>query len=101
MKLNENLDIFFKGEFSITAELFSENSPLTEIDGIIDNQYVPVFDELQVEGRKIAFLVDSSNLEDIHHGDELIIEEITYEIVGIQPQDDGKITYLILKEKDG
>ena len=97
---DENLDIFFKGEFAVTAELFSEDSPLNEINGIVDNQYVPMLDDPVAEGRKISFLVASRDLEDVHHGDELIIEEKSYELIGIQPQDDGKITYLILKEKN-
>lgn len=98
---NENLDIFFK-EFAIIAELTSEDSPLLEIEGILDREYVPMFDNAgqASEGKQITFAVETAKTEGIRHGDELEIEERTYEIVGIQPFDDGKLTDLILKEID-
>ena len=101
---NENLDVFFC-EFAITAELDSEESELTEIKGIFDEEYTLMFannigdQNLQTsEGKQITFAVASAEATDIHHGDELEIEGRTYEIVGIQPFDDGKLTDLILKE---
>lgn len=96
---SENLNIFFC-DFAIVAELDSEESELEEITGILDIEYVPMFDNdgQGTEGRQITFAIQSVEATDIHHGDGLEIEGRTYEIVGIQPFDDGKLTDLILKE---
>ena len=96
---NENLDVFFS-DFAIVAELDSEESALDEIKGILDIEYVPMFDNdgQATEGKQITFAIVSAEATDIHHGDGLEIEGQTYEIVGIQPIDDGKITDLILCE---
>lgn len=98
---NENLDVFFS-DFAIVAELDSSESVLDEIKGILDIEYVPMFDNdgQATEGKQITFAIQSTEATDIHHGDGLEIEERTYEIVGIQPFDDGKLTDLILKELD-
>ena len=98
---SENLNIFFS-DFAVTAELDSEESELDEITGILDIEYVPMFDNdgQAKEGRQITFAVATTEATDIHHGDGLEIEGRTYEIVGIQPFDDGKLTDLILKETD-
>ena len=103
---SENLNIFFS-DFAVVAELDSEESELTEIKGILDEEYTLMFDSgykddgLQTtEGRQITFAIQSVEATDIHHGDGLEIEGRTYEIVGIQPFDDGKLTDLILKEID-
>ncbi len=99
---SENLNIFFS-DFAVTAELDSEESELDELTGILDIEYVPMFDNdgQATEGRQITFAVMSHEATDIHHGDEIEIEGRTYSIVGVQPFDDGKFTDLILKEFDG
>ena len=100
-QLNEDLSIFFC-DLATVASLDSSESELDEITGILDIEYVPMFDNdgQATEGRQITFAVATAEATDIHHGDELELEGRTYAIVGIQPFDDGKLTDLILKELD-
>ena len=98
----EDLSIFFKGIFSQVARLVSDESPLTQLSGILDREYIPMFDTSgqPTEGKQVTFCIKSIDSVDVHHGDKLEIEGKIYEIVGVQPIDDGEITDLILKETE-
>ena len=53
--------------------------------------------ELGAEGRSITALGKTSDLSTVSHGDEIAINSLTYRVVGVQPQGDGRFTLLVLK----
>ena len=97
----EDLDIFTSGEFSTVATVESANSSQVELSGIFDENYQDMFGgftDSQSEGRKFCFQVQTLALEGIGRSDRLTIEGKKYQIVSLQPQHDGKLTYLVLKQ---
>jgi hypothetical protein len=91
--LDENLDIFTTGIFATQAKIDG-----VKISGIFDENYEPMFDSnLPSEGKKVVFHVQSSQIVDVH-GSEVELNNRTFEVTGVQPVDDGKMTNLILKE---
>ncbi|MDJ0570269.1 MAG: hypothetical protein QNJ53_14675 [Pleurocapsa sp. MO_192.B19] len=95
---NEDLTIFLAGEFSQVATVLDSGSTIAELSGIFDEESSPMFDmTTPSEGRRIEFLVKTADAVDLAHGDRIEIGGKTYEIVGIDPRDDGRITDLILK----
>lgn len=95
MNFQEDLDIFTKGEFGVAALINGR-----EIWGLFDESYEPVFDDLKGESKKITLMIKSEEAGGMRHGFpvELITNSRVFEIVGIQPFDDGKLTNLVLKE---
>jgi hypothetical protein len=95
----ENLDIFTAGEFSDLAAVVSSTALLTQISGIFDERYEPMFDTFgsSVEGRRISFLVETALSVGLHHGDRLTIKGKQYKIIELNPIDDGKLTRILLK----
>lgn len=95
----EDLSLFLGGEFSTVATILDSQANLLEISGIFDLESELMFDATSsVEGRRIEFLIKSVDAADLNHGDRLLIENTIYEIVGIEPKADGKITDVILKK---
>ena len=100
----EDLDVFTAGEFSTIAQVDSATSSLTELSGIFDESYQDMFGGIEAltdttsEGRKFCFQVQTSQTEDLHRGDRLTVYGKNYQITGLRPQHDGKITHLILKQ---
>jgi hypothetical protein len=97
LMLVEDLTVFTEGEFATDAVLIRQNLPDLTIKGIFDYEYAPIL-ESGTEGRIITFTVITSIIQPTHHGDRLTIGNKTYQIKGIQPIMDGKITDLELKE---
>ncbi len=99
---SEDLTVFTDNEFSTVATVDSATSALTELSGLFDSNYEPMFDaygqSTEAEGRNISFLVETALINDLHHSDRLNIKGKNYLITGIQPIDDGKLTSLVLKE---
>ncbi|MDJ0900253.1 MAG: hypothetical protein QNJ55_15725 [Xenococcus sp. MO_188.B8] len=95
MKLEENLDIFTKGEFSSPALIDG-----VEVWGIFDEEYAQAFgiNTLNSEGRAISFQTQTSEITEVNHGSRVELNDRVYEVIQIQPIDDGKLTDLILKE---
>lgn len=92
--IDENLDIFTTGIFATVATIDG-----VKISGIFDENYEPMFDSnLPSEGKKVTFQVQSSQIVDVEHGSEVELNNRAFEVAGIQPVDDGKMTNLILKE---
>lgn len=90
----ENLDLFTNGEFA-TVALVNDS---IEISGIFDEHYQTMFDDTQLaEGRRYSFLVQTAVADIMKHRDRLSIKNKNFEIVSIQPIEDGKLTNLILK----
>lgn len=100
MNLEEDLDIFTKGEFSIIAVVTSATSSRSEVQGIFDDNYQAMFGlaSQQAEGRNYCLKVQTQEVEGLRQGDLLKIRNKKYQIVSLQPTCDGKITDLILKE---
>lgn len=91
--LSEDLDLFFESDFSVTARIGRET-----VSGIFDEEYDPVM--AGVEGRLITFTLAKNKVNSltIEHGTELEIAGKFYEVIGVQPVDDGQIVDLQLKE---
>ena len=91
----ENLDIFTKGEFSSLALIDG-----VEVWGIFDEEYAQAFgmNTFNSEGRAISFQTQTSEIAAVKHGSRVELNNKVYEVVQIQPVDDGKLTDLILKE---
>lgn len=87
----EDLDVFFN-EFATTATL----EDATEIEIIFDRSSDPM--ALGTEGRELMATCKSEDVTNVNHGSQIIIEFVNYTIIGINPEMDGKITELILKE---
>lgn len=98
--LNEDLDIFTKGEFGQLALVDG-----VEVSGIFDESYQQSFDfstlsNFGAEGRNFTFKAQSDEVVAVEHGStvELLLTSRLFEVVGVQPIHDGKFTNLILKE---
>lgn len=97
----EDLDDFTNNEFSTIATVTSANSSLTELTGIFDENYQDMFGGFEsqpAEGRKFCFRVQTQLITGFRHGDRLTIDNNNYQIVSLQPQHDGKLTNIILKQ---
>jgi hypothetical protein len=94
----ENLNIFTAGEFSDLAAVTSATAVETEISGIFDERYEPMFDQYgsTAEGRQITFLVQTAKTAGLHHGDRLTIKSKEYKVTEFNPIDDGKLTRILL-----
>ena len=97
--LNENLDVFVGGEFSVLALV---NGVPTY--GIFDDYYDRGFDigsdSLSSDSKKYCFKIQTRQAIGLNHGDPVETSDNNelFEIVGIQKcPPDGKLTDLILK----
>lgn len=98
----EDLKIFTAGEFSDLAVVVSSvarraNPNPLQISGIFDERSDPMFTG-SAEGRSISFLIETEAALGLNHGARLTIKGKDYQIVGINPMTDGKLTSLELKE---
>ena len=91
----ENLDIFTKGEFASAALIDG-----VEVWGIFDEEYAQAFgiNQFNSEGRAFSFQTQTSEVKNVNHGSQVELNNKVYEVIKIQPIDDGKLTDLILKE---
>ena len=100
--MDENLDLFTKGEFSTTALVDSATSSYFSLSGIFDERYENLFDgyaEGQSSGgRKYCLRVQTAEADELRVGDRLRIQDRNYQIVSLEPKFDGSLTYLILKQ---
>ena len=100
----ENLDIFTSGEFSSVGSVVSQTAIKSQISGIFNERHEPILDagfslsESIGTGKRITFLVQTSDTDGLLHHDEILIKDSAYSVVGINCQGDGKLTELILKE---
>ena len=95
MQFEENLDIFTKGEFA-SAAVIDE----VEAWGIFDEEYAQAFgmNQFNSEGRAFSFQTQTAEITRVKHGSRVELNGKVYEVIQIQPIDDGKLTDLILKE---
>lgn len=91
--LEENISEFFNAnEFAITASL-----PTGDALCIFDQEFLE--SDFGAEGRRFSALFDSAAIAQLSHYDTVVISEQTYEVIGIRPMDDGKLTEVILKNE--
>lgn len=92
----EDLDIFVGGEFSVEALIEGEDE--VYISGIFDERSDTFFDQYgtPASGRKITFLIKTA--PQIIHGIILSINNKRYQITEINPENDGLLTRLVLKD---
>ena len=93
MMLNEDINIFFD-EFAVVATL-----PSGEAKCLFDEEYLNV--DFAAEGRSITALFITSTIAQLNHYDLITINGQDYQVVGIRPVDDGKITEIVLSETTG
>lgn len=90
--MQENLNAFF-GDFDQEAVIGNSNFRVffSRTGGLLD---------LGAEGRRITALATTGDVAAVRHGDKLTTgnPSKTYEIVGIDPVQDGLFTLLLLKE---
>ncbi len=67
----------------------------TTINGIFGNEYVEV---LGSESTRPVFTCATSDVSSAAHGDSLVVNGTTYEVVGVQQDLVGLLTTLILSE---
>ena len=91
MPFTENLSVFFS-DFAVDGELGDGT-----IIKVIFDKASDAFD-FKSEGLEITALIQSSDAQSISRGDAITIENKTYSISQILPEDDGKISKLILSE---
>lgn len=87
----ENLSVFF-GPLGTDGEL--ENGTIIRLNF---DRASDAFD-FKSEGLEITALIDSNDAQYLSRGDAIAIENKTYTISQILPEDDGKITKLVLSE---
>ena len=91
MSFYDDLDPFFQPPFVKTA-IYQER----EIAVLFNREGIPV--ELGIEGRDFVLEVKTSDFPDVRHHEKITIDGQTYEVIGVNPVDDGLLTELTLKE---
>lgn len=84
--------IFLSGIFDELATL----GPLA-VRGIFDEEFEAI---TEAEGRRITFLVSHEIAKTCTHGTRLELGDRQFEVVGLQPIDDGQFVDLLLMELD-
>ena len=94
MAVREDMDGFFK-DFGTDAELKPQGGSASTFKAIFDARFVVVVNG--VESSSPVATCRTSDVKDAAHGDEMYINETTYNIIGIEPDGTG-ITVLILSK---
>ena len=99
----EDITIFTEGLFSDVGSVISGTALYAQISGLFDERSEPMFDRYgysasEAEGRRITFRVETAKTQGLHHEDKIAIKGKNYQIIGIAPDYDGKLTELNLKE---
>lgn len=90
--LTEDLSLFFSTMDFAVAAIYNGS---TTVNGMLGKSYVTVNN---VESTAPNFTCAASDVPDAEHGDTLVINSITYLVVGVQADGTG-ITTLILEEQ--
>lgn len=92
MSFTEDPTVFFDIDgFAVTANYDSG----TTIKGILDDGYVEV---QGVEATRPMFTCAASDVSGVVHGKSLVVGGTTYSVVGVQPDQTGDFTTLVLSE---
>lgn len=91
--LVEDMTVFFNTADFAVAALYNHSSL---VKGILNNTYITVNN---VESTAPAFTCAHADMPQVKHHDRLIIENSSYNVVGVQPDGTGLVT-LILEVQD-
>ncbi len=94
-------DVFFSAdEFGVSASLKCGIAAPVTITVILETPYERIGDlEGAVSGYMPTALAKTADLADASIGDKLTIDDVTYYIQGMQPDEDGHITTVLLSEE--
>jgi hypothetical protein len=111
--LGDDLDLFFNpnefAQLAVAVLQAGQQSIRREMwvifDEYFDPTYMrPMFDYTyeragaKAESRSISVLCKSQDAEGMHHRDRVEVNGRSYEVMGISPVQDGRVTLLQLKE---
>jgi len=91
MAFTDDLSTFFQNPFVKTAIYQGR-----EIAVLFNREGIPV--ELGIEGRDFVLEVKTSDFLNVRHHEQITIDGQNYEVIGVNPVDDGLLTELTLKE---
>ena len=97
-------DFFLTDDFGIAATYTPDGGSASTINVLFDNPFnsVPLDGERDVESNTPTALAVSSDVSSVAHGDVIVINSITYHIVGVQ-KDSGSgyqgTTLLVLEKQ--
>ena len=97
-------DFFLTDDFGIAATYTPDGGSASTINVLFDNPFnsVPLDGERDVESNTPTALAVSSDVSSVAHGDAIVINSITYHIVGVQ-KDSGSgyqgTTLLVLEKQ--
>jgi len=92
MSFTEDRDDFLiLDDFAITANYNSG----TTIKGIFSNGYVEVGG---IESKRPLFTCAAADVSGVNHGKSLVVNGTTYSVVGVQPDDTGFMTVMVLSK---
>jgi DNA-binding protein len=89
----EDLSVFFN-DFSVQAT-WTQGATVKTLKGIFDNGFKEF--GFPAEGRNIEYLVDSSQIVGMRHGDAIAINAIAYKVASVQPHQDGALSIIKLE----
>ena len=97
-------DFFLTDDFGIAATYTPDGGSASTINVLFDNPFnsVPLDGERDIESNTPTALAVSSDVSSVAHGDAIVINSITYHIVGVQ-KDSGSgyqgTTLLVLEKQ--
>jgi hypothetical protein len=97
-------DFFLTDDFGIAATYTPDGGSASTINVLFDNPFnsVPLEGERDIESNTPTALAVSSDVSSVAHGDVIVINSITYHIVGVQ-KDSGSgyqgTTLLVLEKQ--
>ena len=83
MAFTEDLSVFFRTQDFAVAATYNGS---TTVNGILDNEYV---EGLNFQGSAPVFRCRTSDVPTATHGQSLVVDGITYKIVGVEPSGTG------------
>ena len=90
--LTENAaDFLDTDDFAVTAAYNTS----TTVTGIFSNSYVLIEG---MESRRPTFLCEAADVPSAAHGDSLNVNSTAYSVVGVQPDETGFMTLLVLSK---
>lgn len=92
----EDLSGFFDtGDFADAGTYTHVGASPATVNGIFDSYFV---DPLGIEGNSPRFICASSDVSSVAHGDSLVVDSVTYHVVGVEPDGTG-VVVLKLQEQ--
>ena len=83
MPFAEDLSVFLQTQDFATAATYQGSAT---VNGIFDNQY---FEGMNFQGSAPVFMCRTADVASAAHGQSLVVDGITYKIVGVEPSGTG------------